>query len=69
MDFLYRLIIVFFTLGILGQGQAFLGEGQPKSWYCQPCSHGSCYSSGYYYTKIHCFYFHWNGFNDDFQAV
>lgn len=36
MDFLYRLIIVFLTLGILGQGQAFLGEGQPKSWYCQP---------------------------------
>lgn len=33
MDFLYRLIIVFFTLG---QGQALLGEGQPKSWYCQP---------------------------------
>lgn len=31
MDFLYRLIIVFFTLGILGQGQALLGEGQPKS--------------------------------------
>lgn len=58
----------FFTLGILGQGQAFLGEGQPKSWYCQPAMVAAT-AVGIITPKIHCFYLHWNGFNDDFQAV